>query len=104
MNRREAHKLVKEIILDAKESAYRETDFEPEPGLTKKVKWPIQCTVGPGLEGAIACESKVGYVNGTKGMLIYRGYDIFDLAAHASFEETSYLLLHGRLPKQRELG
>jgi citrate synthase len=103
MDRKEAHKLVKDIILTAKKQAYKETDFEPEPDLTKKIKWPIECTVGPGLEGAIACESKVGYVNGTKGMLIYRGYDIFDLSAHSSFEEVSYLLLHGKLPKQKEL-
>ena len=85
MNRKEAHKLVKDIILTAKEKAYKETDFEPEPDLTRKVNWPVDCTIGPGLEGAIACESKVGYVNGTKGMLIYRGYDIFDLSAHSTF-------------------
>lgn len=103
MRETEAKKLVRDIILDAKERAYKETDFAPEPDLTKKINWPIDCTVGPGLEGAIACESKVGYVNGTKGMLIYRGYDIFDLTAHSSFEEVSYLLLHGKLPKQREL-
>lgn len=103
MNRKEANKLVTEIIRSAKEKAYSETNFEPEPDLTRKVDWPVQCTVGPGLEGAIACESKVGYVNGTKGMLIYRGYDIFDLCAYSSFEEVSYLLLHGKLPKNREL-
>ncbi len=59
--------------------------------------------MGPGLEGAIAAETKIGYVNGSKGSLIYRGYDIFDLCAHSSFEETSYLLLHGRLPTGTEL-
>jgi citrate synthase len=94
---------ITDIILKAKEEAYRETDFEPEPELTTHVDWPVQCTVGPGLEGAIACETKIGYVNGSKGMLIYRGYDIFDLCAHCSFEEVSYLLLHGRLPKKNEL-
>ncbi len=103
MKEKEAKRLVRDIILDAKQKAYKETDFAPEPDLTNKVNWPIECTVGPGLEGAIACESKVGYVNGTKGMLLYRGYDIFDLSAHSTFEEVSYLLLHGRLPKTREL-
>ncbi|TVR59942.1 MAG: citrate/2-methylcitrate synthase [Spirochaetaceae bacterium] len=94
---------IRDLILEAKKKAYAETDHEPEPELTSAVEWPITCTVGPGLEGAIACESKVGYVNGSKGWLIYRGYDIFDLCAYSTFEETSYLLLHGRLPSQAEL-
>ncbi|MGA1795795.1 MAG: citrate/2-methylcitrate synthase, partial [bacterium] len=93
---------VREVILKAKVQAYREIDAGPEPELTRKVKWPVTCTVGPGLEGAIACESEIGYVNGSKGLLIYRGYDIFDLCAHSSFEEVSYLLLHGRLPTAEE--
>lgn len=91
------------LVLAAKEKAHHETDMEPEPDLTASVDWPITCTVGPGLEGAIACESKIGYVNGTKGWLIYRGYDIFDLCAYSSYEETSFLLLHGRLPSAEEL-
>lgn len=91
------------IVLEAKEQAYRETDQEPEPEYTSAVEWPVDCTVGPGLEGAIACETKIGYVNGTKGWLIYRGYDVFDLCAHSTFEETSFLLLHGRLPTAHEL-
>ena len=36
-------------------------------------------------------------------MLIYRGYDIFDLCAYSTFEEVSYLLIHGKMPKQKEL-
>jgi len=96
-------KEITDIILRAAEKARRETSDEPEPGLTKSVEWPVQCTVGPGLEGAIACESKIGYVNGSKGWLIYRGYDIFDLCAHSNFEEVSYLLLHGRLPTRTQL-
>lgn len=91
------------LILDSKKAAEAETQAEPEMPYTRKVDWPISCTVGPGLEGAIACESKVGYVNGAKGWLIYRGYDIFDLSAHSSFEETTYLLLHGRLPAATQL-
>ncbi len=93
---------ITDIILKAAERARVETSNEPEPGLTKRVKWPVTCTVGPGLEGAIACESRVGYVNGAKGWLIYRGYDIFDLAAHSNFEEVCYLLLHGSLPTADE--
>ncbi len=94
---------ITEIILKAAEKARRETDSEPEPELTKPADWPITCTVGPGLEGAIACESKIGYVNGAKGWLIYRGYDIFDLCAYSSFEEVCFLLLHGNLPNRKEL-
>ncbi|HKJ84724.1 MAG TPA: citrate/2-methylcitrate synthase [Spirochaetia bacterium] len=94
---------ITELILTAKAKAYEETDHEPEPNLTTAVDWPVECSVGPGLEGAIACESKIGYVNGSKGWLIYRGYDIFDLCARSSFEEVSYLLLHGALPTADEL-
>ncbi|MFW5684801.1 MAG: citrate/2-methylcitrate synthase, partial [Spirochaetota bacterium] len=63
------------LILDARDRARSETSDDPEPGLTSAIEWPVTCSVGPGLEGAIACESKVGYVNGSKGWLIYRGYD-----------------------------
>jgi citrate synthase len=94
---------ITDLILNAKERAIKETSHEPEPELTQPQKWPINCTVGPGLEGAIACETKVGYVNGAKGWLIYRGYNIFDLCAYSTFEEVSYLLLHGLLPTATQL-
>ncbi|GAB6064688.1 citrate/2-methylcitrate synthase [Deferrisoma palaeochoriense] len=101
MDHRHSHTIT-EIIERAAARARAETSNEPEPGLTKRVKWPVTCTVGPGLEGAIACETKVGYVNGAKGWLVYRGYDIFDLAAYSNFEEVCYLLLHGELPSAEE--
>lgn len=91
-------KEITELVLKAQAKAQAESSSEPEPGLTQEITWPVQCLVGPGLEGAIACESKIGYVNGTKGWLIYRGYDVFDLCAHSSFEEVAYLLIHGNLP------
>ncbi|MHC4887617.1 MAG: citrate/2-methylcitrate synthase, partial [Planctomycetota bacterium] len=93
---------ITELVLKAAEKARRETSAEPEPENTKPIKWPVECTVGPGLEGAIACETKIGYVNGSKGWLIYRGYDIFDLCANSNFEEVSYLLLHGKLPNKKQ--
>jgi citrate synthase len=98
-------KQINALILEAAAKARQETSNEPEPGLTQSqpLIWPVACQVGPGLEGAIACESAVGYVNGSKGWLVYRGYDIFDLAAHSSFEETAYLLYHGALPTAREM-
>jgi citrate synthase len=94
---------ITELILAAKRKAIEETGSEPEPGLTQAVEWPVSCTVGPGLEGAIACESRIGYVNGSKGWLIYRGYDIFDLCAYSTFEEVCFLLLHGDLPTASQL-
>ena len=96
-------KKLTDLIMAAAQKARRETSDSPEPELTKPVEWPVECTVGPGLEGAIACESKIGYVNGSKGWLIYRGYDIFDLCAHSTFEEVSYLLMHGHLPTAAQL-
>lgn len=90
--------VITKLILSAAEKAHEETSDKGEPLYTQQVEWPVTCTVGPGLEGAIACESSIGYVNGSKGLLIYRGYDIFDLCAHSTFEEVSYLLLHGNLP------
>lgn len=56
-----------------------------------------------GLEGVISNTTKIGYVDGQGGRLIYRGYDIRDLAEHASYEETAYLLLYGKLPDLKEL-
>lgn len=96
-------KEITKLINKAAELARKETRNEPEPELTKPIQWPIQCLVGPGLEGAIACETKIGYVNGAKGCLIYRGYDIFDLCANSNFEEVSYLLLHGNLPTESQM-
>src|SRR4051812_1450802 len=59
--------------------------------------------ISRGLEGVIAAETSVGDVRGAVGQLIYRGYDINELAGKVSFEEVVYLLWHGRLPKASEL-
>ena len=56
-----------------------------------------------GLEGVIALESALSSIDGDKGVLIYRGYDINDLAEHTTYEEVVYLLRHGELPTQDEL-
>ncbi len=56
-----------------------------------------------GLEDVVAAKSAICDVNGTEGRLIYRGYDIHDLAQHATFEEVVYLLWYGRLPQKKEL-
>lgn len=54
-----------------------------------------------GLEGVVAAESSVSSI--IDGVLTYRGFDIDDLANHASFEEVVYLLWYGKLPNQTEL-
>jgi len=56
-----------------------------------------------GLEGVVALESELSSIDGEAGKLIYRGYDIEDLAANASFEEVVYLLWSGSLPTAEEL-
>ena len=94
---------INKLLTSVAHRARRSIDSEPEPEMTMPVQWPVQCTVGPGLEGAIASETKIGYVNGAKGWLIYRGYNIFDLCAQCTFEEVSYLLLHGFLPTASQL-
>lgn len=55
-----------------------------------------------GLEGVIAAETKIGFVDGTLGRLVYRGFDITTLVENSNFEEVSYLLLHGKLPNRKE--
>jgi citrate synthase len=56
-----------------------------------------------GLEDIVAAESSICYIDGARGILSYRGYDIHDLADHASFEEVCFLLWEGRLPTAPEL-
>src|SRR6476660_1967375 len=63
----------------------------------------MSTTTGAGLEGVIAGESEICYIDGYAGILSYRGYNIHTLADHASFEEVVYLLWHGRLPGKNEL-
>jgi citrate synthase len=57
----------------------------------------------PGLEGVPATQSNISDLDGSKGILTYRGYRIEDLAIRSTFEETTLLLLDGRLPTQAEL-
>jgi citrate synthase len=57
-----------------------------------------------GLEDTVATSSAVCFLDGERGVLAYCGYDIHDLAQHATFEEVCYLLWHRRLPTRAELG
>jgi citrate synthase len=58
---------------------------------------------GAGLEGIVAAESSICFIDGDAGILSYQGYNVHILAEKATFEEVIYLLWHGRLPKQAEL-
>jgi len=60
-------------------------------------------TMAAGLEGIIAGESEICYIDGDRGVLSYRGYNIHTLADNAIFEEVVFLLWNGWLPKQAEL-
>jgi citrate synthase len=57
-----------------------------------------------GLEDVVATTSSICFIDGDRGVLSYRGFDIHDLARFATFEETCHLLWHGRLPVKAELG
>lgn len=56
-----------------------------------------------GLEGIVATNSGICWIDGDAGVLAYRGIDIHDLASISTFEETTYLLWHGKLPNKAEL-
>jgi citrate synthase len=58
---------------------------------------------GKGLEGIVAANSGICWIDGDAGVLSYRGIDIHELAEKSTFEETTYLLWNGTLPNQREL-
>jgi citrate synthase len=55
-------------------------------------------TYDPGFTSTASCESKITYIDGDEGILLYRGYPIEQLAEHGDFLETCYLLLYGELP------
>jgi len=65
----------------------------------------MSTTVAPtkGLEGIIAANSGICWIDGDAGVLAYRGIDIHELAVRSTFEETAYLLIFGKLPTAAEL-
>ena len=69
----------------------------------REIMSSVSSSLGKGLEGIVATNSSICYIDGDRGVLAYRGIDIHELAEHSSFEETCYLLWFGRLPKQSEL-
>ena len=59
--------------------------------------------INRGLANVYFDRTKSSFIDGNEGVLLYRGYNIHDLASKSTFEETGYLLLHGRLPTKSEL-
>jgi citrate synthase len=60
-------------------------------------------TYDPGFVSTGSCESDITFIDGEKGILMYRGYPVEQLAANSSFIEVAYLLLRGELPTEAEL-
>ncbi len=60
-------------------------------------------TYDPGFTSTAACESKITFIDGDEGILLYRGYPIEQLAERGNFLETCYLLLYGELPTQEQM-
>jgi len=59
-------------------------------------------TYDPGYTSTGSCESRITYIDGEEGILLYRGYPIQDLAKHCDYPEVCYLLLYGELPTQEQ--
>src|SRR5262245_59519744 len=59
-------------------------------------------TYDPGFTSTASCESKITYIDGDIGVLLYRGYPIEELAEHSDFMEVCYLLLNGELPNAQQ--
>jgi citrate synthase len=60
-------------------------------------------TFDPGFGATASCESKITYIDGDAGILLYRGYPVEQLAEKSSFMEVAYLLIHGELPNSKQL-
>ncbi len=77
-------------------------DDSIEPSKKTREKY-VMPEVKVGLQDVVIATSEICAIDGEKGTLVYRGYDIHDLAEHSTFEEVVYLLWHGRLPGTKEL-
>ena len=60
-------------------------------------------TLDPGFANTGSCASDITFMDGEKGVLRYRGIPVEELAEHATFKETAYLLINGKLPNRQEL-
>ncbi|MGQ0833606.1 MAG: citrate synthase [Gammaproteobacteria bacterium] len=94
-----------------------------DPGASRKAQLPVRTgTIGPavadiasiykdhgvftydpGFGVTASCESRITYIDGDEGVLLYRGYPVEQLAEKSTFMEVAYLLLHGDLPHAKQL-
>ena len=59
-------------------------------------------TFDPGFTSTASCDSEITFIDGERGVLLYRGYAIEDLAKHSDFIEVCYLLVYGELPSREQ--
>ena len=79
---------------------YNESDFQGfNIGMSEREKTDIR----RGLRDVYIDRTLSSFIDGKKGRLLYRGFNIDDLARNSCFEETAYLLLHGDLPNAKQL-
>ena len=89
------------FILGDKETSFPIFDGTIGPSVIDISKFYAETgmfTYDPGYTSTGSCESKITYIDGDEGILLYRGYPIEQLAEHGDFLETCYLLLYGELP------
>ncbi len=95
-----------ELIIDGKPLALPTVvGTEGEVGIdVSSLRAKTGCiTLDPGYGNTGACKSAITFIDGEKGVLQYRGYDIAELAQKSTFIETAYLLIYGELPTATEL-
>jgi citrate synthase len=63
----------------------------------------VSLMINSGLEGVVAATTRLSHVDGERGELVIAGFQVGELAGHATFEETTWLLWHGDLPSARQL-
>lgn len=94
------------LVLDGKEYEYpviEGTEGEKAVDISNLRNQTGYITMDPGYANTGSCLSAITFIDGEKGILRYRGYDIEDLAASARFPEVAYLLIYNHLPNQSEL-
>ncbi len=93
-------------ILQFKNKKYELDVLNPTLGKTQIVTNKLfqngLCSYDPGFASTASTESKITYIDGNNGVLLYRGYPIEQLAEQSNYLEVCYLLFHGELPKKQQ--
>ena len=94
------------LIIDGKEYVFplvKGTKGETAIDISRLREQTGLITLDPSMANTGICQSKITFVDGEKGILLYRGYPIEELAQKSTFVETAYLLIHGDLPTEKQL-